>query len=171
MRTLRAITILALALSACVSNTPSDPGSGDPGSGDDQGSNPPPPPPPPPPPGTSITGTWTGTFTTDNALASAGNFSFNFTEDASSHAVTGPFTGTVTAGATGTAFQGNFTGMHTDDKLMGTVEVTQPTGVTGNFNFDDATIANSTIMGGFNIDVSYSGIAVTGTGSYSISKM
>jgi hypothetical protein len=169
MRTLRAITILALGLAACATNMPSDPGSTDPGGDDDTGSNPPPP--PPPPPGTSITGTWTGTFTTDNALASAGNFSFDFTEDASTHAVTGPFTGTVTAGASGTAFEGTFTGTHTDDKLMGTVAVTQPTGVTGNFNFDDATIANSTIMGAFDIDVSYSGIAVQGTGSYSISKM
>jgi len=167
-------TIVALCFTGCASQ---DDGSTSPPDPPSMGSDDPPPPPPPPPPpvGAGLTGRWSGSFTTDNALASAGDFTFDFTEDATSHAVTGPFTGTVTAGATGTAFMGTFTGSRADMTLTGTVAITEPAGVTGTFGFDAATITGSNggdmIAGNFDIDVMYSGIAVQGTGGYTIARM
>ena len=129
----------------------------------------PPPPPPPPPPSGSVAGTWNGSFTTDSSLASKGDFSFSLTEDAA-HAVTGPFTGTVTSGASGTAFKGTFTGTRSGTTLNGTVAVTEPAGVSGTFAFQPASISGDTIAGAFNIDVKYSGIPVTAKGNYSIKR-
>jgi len=162
-------TILVLCFVGCAS-----PGGGtgdddDPPGSPDAGVTPPPP--PPPPMGSGVTGRWTGSFTSDSSLASAGDFTFDLTEDMTSHAVTGPFTGTVTAGASGTAFKGTFTGSRTNMTLTGTVAVSEPAGITGNFDFQDAAIGSDTIAGNFIINVSYSGLPIMATGGYSIKRV
>jgi hypothetical protein len=131
---------------------------------------------PPPPKGTGVTGRWMGTFTTDNALVSMGDFTFDLTED-TTHAVTGPFTGSVTAGVSGTMFQGMFTGSRSGSMLLnGSIAVTQPAGVTGTFDLQAATIsgdgtnAGDGINGMFKINVVYSGLPLMASGSYTIKK-
>jgi hypothetical protein len=130
-----------------------------------------------PPMGSGVTGRWKGTFMTDNALVSMGDFTFDLTEDTTSHAVTGPFTGAVTAGVAGTMFQGTFTSARSGAMLLnGSIAINQPAGVTGTFDLQPATITGTgassgdTVKGMFKINVVYSGIPLMANGSYTITK-
>lgn len=106
-----------------------------------------------------VTGTWAGTFTTDNDLAKMGNFSFDFTEDASSHAVTATFSGT----APGTTLAGTFSGTHENGKLNGTVNVTSP--ISMSLAFPDAVVDATQITGSFKINM-----PVTANGNFTLAK-
>ena len=170
------VFVVAAVLCGCVEEggIGDDPGGGDPGPGSGSDMTPPPPPPPPTPPpvGDGVTGRWTGMFNTDSTLASKGSFQFDLTEDTSTHAVTGPFTGTVTEGlGNGTAFKGTFSGMRSGNTISnGVVAVTEPMGVTGNFNFMPATINGTQIAGDFEIAVAFGGLPVNAKGGYSVAK-
>lgn len=107
----------------------------------------------------AITGKWSGTFTTDNDLARMGTFAFDFTEDASSHAVNATFTGS----AAGSNLGGTFTGTHENGKLQGTVNVTSP--ISMSLAFPNATVDATTIMGSFSISM-----PVTANGNFTLDK-
>jgi hypothetical protein len=162
-------TIITLSFAGCAAPTGTG---GMPPDSPDAGT--PPPPPPPPPVDTGVTGKWSGSFTSDSSLASKGDFTFDLTENMTTHAVTGGFIGTVTAGATGTAFKGTFTGSRSAALLTGSAAISEPAGVTGTFGFHDAAISGSnggdTIAGMFNINVMYSGLPITAMGGYTIKR-
>jgi hypothetical protein len=166
----KAHLILTIISALCFTGCAAQPGTDNPPDSADGGVTPPP---PPPPIDKGVTGKWNGSFTTDSGLASAGDFVFDLTENMTTHAVTGPFTGTVTAGASGTAFKGTFTGSRSGTSLTGTVAIIEPAGVTGMFEFGDAAISGSngdTIAGMFNINVAYSGLPIMALGGYSIKR-
>jgi hypothetical protein len=106
----------------------------------------------------TITGKWSGNFTTDNALAPMGTFSFDFTEDAS-HAVNATFSGS----AMGNALAGTFTGTHENGKLQGTVSVTSPLSMS--LAFPDATVDADSITGSFSISM-----PVTANGNFTLDR-
>ena len=107
----------------------------------------------------AVTGKWSGTFTTDNDLAKMGNFAFDFTEDAKTHAVTASFSGT----APGTTLAGTFSGTHENGKLNGTVNVTSPIALS--LAFPDATVDATQITGSFKITM-----PVTANGNFTLDK-
>jgi hypothetical protein len=121
-----------------------------------------------------LTGRWRGSFKTTSRLAPQGEFVFDLKESDANHAVSGPFTGTVTKGiASGTAFKGRFTGVRSGSVLNGTVAITEPSGVSGDFKFQDAAIGGgggNQITGKFAIAVKYSLISIDATGGYSIAR-
>jgi hypothetical protein len=121
-----------------------------------------------------LSGRWSGSFKTTSRLAPQGDFVFDLRESKATHRVTGPFTGTVTKGiASGTAFKGTFSGSRSGAVLNGTVAITEPSGVSGDFKFQNATISgdgDNTISGKFAIAVSYSLFSIDATGGYSISR-
>jgi hypothetical protein len=94
---------------------------------------------------TDLTGMWSGSFMTDNAVASMGTLTFDLTENEGTHAVSG----TVTGMASGVALSGTFTGSVTDGKLNGSVAVTAP--IMTMLAFPNATISGDTITGNINI--------------------
>ncbi len=106
-----------------------------------------------------VTGKWSGMFTTDNDLARNGTFTFDFKEDAGSHAVTATFSGS----APGTTLGGTFTGTHENGKLNGTVNVTSP--ITMSLAFPDATVDAAQITGSFKINM-----PVTANGNFTLDK-
>ncbi len=106
-----------------------------------------------------VTGKWSGMFTTDSDLARNGTFMFDFSEDASTHAVTATFSGN----AAGNMLGGTFSGTHANGKLDGTVKVTAP--ISMSLAFPDATVDATQITGSFKIDT-----PVAANGTFTLDK-
>ena len=108
-----------------------------------------------------ITGTWDGTFTTDQAALPMGTFAFVFDENVTTHAVTGTFAGG--APNTDVKLMGTFAGTRTAGELDGQVTVTSPLAFT--LAFPHADISDGTISGSFQLTD-----PVTANGDFSLSK-
>ena len=106
-----------------------------------------------------VSGSYKGTFTTDNVLFPMGTMAMTLTEDQTTHKVTGSFSGDVA----GQKLAGTLTGVRSGSKLSIDVSVTLP--IAAMLALRDATVSGNTISGPFSITM-----PVMATGSFTMTK-